>query len=369
MSAFDFFCIFDPKNRNSMIHYITEKDFVPEYVYQSQKGKNEIERGLYQIVYGVLLNKLNYNSIYDLIVRISKEQKYGVVKRFMLKAWRKEVDAIIKKLNALDIKDKKVIVFNPFTHYYKDVPYTKNRFELVIDIIDEILVNGDAQMEISKNPKYDYPIGCFEQFVGNYRLELEKNLIQENSNKIEYYRELIFDEMIRRGTTRLTKAPFWEREPKTGKLHIVVRQIKIAPSKYYKQPNKLFELDNYFEEYKLLKVGMKEETEISNSSNGSDDKVNDKEKTGILYYMLKELTQETNEKRWKKKAASLISYILSSLKADTVRRYIDQVGKLSKNDMGARFYETVDKVLGECGFTVPQEIKDGLPQKKHKQLD
>jgi hypothetical protein len=112
---------------------------------------------------------------------------------------------------------------------------------------------------------------------------------------------------------------------------------------------------------------MKEETEISNSSNGSDDKANDKEKTGILYYMLKELTQEPNEKRWKKKATSLISYILSSPKADTARRYIDLIANHS--EMGARFYETLDKVLGECGFTVPQEIKDGLPQKKHKQLD
>lgn len=352
-----------------MIHYITEKDFVPEYVYQSQKGKNEIERGLYQIVYGVLLNKLNYNSIYDLIVRISKEQKYGVVKRFMLKAWRKEVDAIIKKLTELDIKDKKVIVFNPFTHYYNDVPYTKNRFELVIDIIDEILVNGDAQMEISKNPQYDYPIDSIEQFVGNYRLELEKQLLNINSDKIQYYRELIFDEMIRRGMKTLIEAPFWERDPQTGELHIVVRQTTISPSIYYDQPEKLFELDNYFEEYQLLKVRMKVETEIPNSSKDPNDKTNNKEKTGILYYMLKELSQETNEKRWKTKAVSLISYVFALSKKDTARRYIDQIAKISENDMGSRFYETVDKVLGECGFSVPKEIKDGLPQKKHKQME
>ena len=352
-----------------MIHYITEKDFVPEYVYQSQKGKNEIERGLYQIVYGVLLNKLNYNSIYDLIVRISKEQKYGVVKRFMLKAWRKEVDAIIKKLTELDIKDKKVIVFNPFTHYYNDVPYTKNRFELVIDIIDEILVNGDAQMEISKNNQYDYPIDSIEQFVGNYRLELEKQLLNINSDKIQYYRELIFDEMIRRGMKTLIEAPFWERDPQTGELHIVVRQTTISPSIYYDQPEKLFELDNYFEEYQLLKVRMKVETEIPNSSKDPNDKTNNKEKTGILYYMLKELSQETNEKRWKTKAVSLISYVFALSKKDTARRYIDQIAKISENDMGSRFYETVDKVLGECGFSVPKEIKDGLPQKKHKQME
>lgn len=352
-----------------MIHYITEKDFVPEYVYQSQRGKNEIERGLYQIVYGVLLNQMNYNRIYDLIVRISKEQEFGVVKRFMLKAWRKEVDEIIKKLTVLDIKDKKVIVFNPFTHYYKDVPYTKNRFELVIDIIDEIMVNGDAQMEISKTPQYDYPIDCFEEFIGNYRLMLEKQLLEDNSQKIQYYRELIFDEMIRRGMNRLIEAPFWERDPQTGELHIVVRQATISPSIYYNQPEKLFELDNYFEEYKLLKVRMKVEAEISNFSNDSDDKANTKEKTGILYYMLKELTQETNEKRWKTKAVSLISYVFALSKKDTARRYIDQIAKISENDMGARFYETVDKVLGECGFSVPKDIKDGLPQKKHKQMD
>lgn len=352
-----------------MIHYITEKDFVPEYVYQSQRGKNEIERGLYQIVYGVLHSQMNYNRIYDLIVRISKEQKYGVVKRFMLKAWRKEVDAIIKKLNALDIKDKKVIVFNPFTHYYNDVPYTKNRFELVIDIIDEIMVNGDAQMEISKKPKYNYPIDCFEEFIGNYRLELEKQLLNINSDKIQYYRELIFDEMIRRGMKTLIEAPFWERDPQTGELHKVVRQTTISPSIYYDQPEKLFELDNYFEEYQLLKVRMKVETEIPNSFKDPNDKTNNKEKTGILYYMLKELTQETNEKRWKTKAVSLISYVFALSKKDTARRYIDQIAKISENDMGSRFYETVDKVLEECGFTVPQEIKDGLPQKKHKQMD
>ena len=358
-----------------MIRYITEKDFVPEYVYQSQRGKNEIERGLYQIVYGVLLNQMNYNCIYDLIVRISQEQKFVVVKRFMLKTWRKEVDEIIKKLTVLDIKDKDVIVFNPFTHYYHNVPYTKNRFELVIDIIDEIMVNGDAQMEISKKPQYDYPIDCFEEFIGNYRLEFEKQLLKENSDKIEYYRELIFDEMIRRGMKTLIKAPFWEQDPQTGEFHKVVREITISPSIYYKQPQRLFELGNYFEEYKLLKIKFEKDSEEENdgkSGNGSDRKVNAKEMAGIIYFMLKETFQDTFEKGDKKKLVEFVNCLLDLIvpdperKKDTARNYIDAFKRIPKEYQSQRFYSIVKDTLKQYNFGIPEAIKEATEiTKKH----
>ena len=54
----------------------------------------EIEDGLFQIVYGILQGGMKYNSVYDLMVRLSKEQKSDVVKRFKLLAWKVEIEAI-----------------------------------------------------------------------------------------------------------------------------------------------------------------------------------------------------------------------------------------------------------------------------------
>ena len=81
-----------------MVKFITEKEFVPAYVTRGSGWTNETEKGLYQIVYGVLQKYMFYEDIYDLVVRISKEQKNEYVKRFKLQVWLDEVRAIINRL-------------------------------------------------------------------------------------------------------------------------------------------------------------------------------------------------------------------------------------------------------------------------------
>lgn len=348
-----------------MIQFITEKEFVPDVITRCGTLKSEAEKGLYQIVYGVLQHYMSYDDIYDLVVRICKEQKNEVVKRFKLIEWKAAVNGIISKLEKLEKYGYDVMVYIPFTYYYDSLNGTLSRFEFVRFTIEEILARGDSQMEISSSPQYDYPVKALDLLFEDYRFKIGHKYTNDFVYDASYLNTLIHDELIRRGVKLVTESHFLKFDSKTYAPIYFDKTFEISPSEYYKHPEKFFDLNRFNDEHKLLKVKIEEQVADDLPDNDSEDKANAKEKTGILYYMLKELTQEANEKKWKTKAVSLISYVLALPKKDTARRYIDLVANLSKNDMGARFYETVDKVLGECGFSVPKEIKDGLPKKKH----
>ena len=362
-----------------MIHFITEKEFVPEVIYRCGTFKNEAERGLYQIVYGVLNHYMMYDDIYDLIVRICKEQKSEVVKRFKLIEWRDAVNSMITKLENLVKKYGDVMVYIPFTYYYDSLRGTLSRFEFVRFTLNEILAKGDGDMVSSSSPQDDYPLKALDLLIEDYRFDVVKNIkkglciIDEEEvfnelakEKASYYCELIHDELIRRGVKMVTERHC--HYDYVNDLHTEPYEItyEIFESKYYKYPEKFFELNGFNSKRKLLKVKLKDDVvyDKTNRDNAVDD-TNTQEKTGIIYYMLKDLNKETVEKHWNSKAAVIINYVLSLIgnkyEPDTPSRYIR---KIAKNDMGIKFYETVSDVLKKNGFIVPKEINEKLPKKQ-----
>lgn len=352
-----------------MIHFITEKEFVPEVIYRCGIIKNEAEKGLYQIVYGILQHYMMYDDIYDLVVRICKEQKSEVVKQFKLTEWRNAVNAIISKLETLEKNYGEAMVYIPFTYYYDSLRGTLSRFEFVRFTINEILANGDGQMQSTPSPQYDYPVEALDLLIEKYRFEVEHRRSDEFVYDASYLNTLVHDELIRRGVKVVTESHFHHYDSKTNDPVYYDKTFEISPSEYYKHPEKFFELNRFNANHKLLKVQLKEDAEDKSYDNEPDeDNTNAKEKVGILYYMLKELSQETTGKHWNTKAATIINYVLGLLgkdyKPDTSNRYIRSLSNLSKNDMGSKFYETVDEILKKNGFIVPKEIKERLPQKK-----
>ena len=361
--TFAFFCIFDPKIGSIMAHFITEKEFVPANISHGSGWTNETEKGLYQIVYGVLQHYMTYEDIYDLVVRISKEQENEYVKRFLLQAWLDEVKSIIDRIRKLGVRDNNLIVYIPFTYYLDYLNSTLGRFEFVRFTIEEIQSKGDSQMEISSSPQYDYPALALDLLIEEYRNEVMGKLSDEEGDKCSYYNELIDDELIRRGHN-LTEKYSFEYDSDTGMVSHTERKklTELSPSKNYKHPEKFFDLNRFNDKHKMLKVEIEEDSDEHHSDNTPGGKTNAKEKTGILYYMLKELTQETNEKKWKKKAVAVINHVLGDdYEPDTARRYL---ANISKNIFDSKFCETVDETLRQYGFSVPQEIKKGLPPKK-----
>lgn len=359
-----------------MIYYVTEKEFVPTYVSHLKIGINETEKGLYQIVYGVLQAKMTYDSIYDLIVRISKEQKSEVVKRYKLEAWRDEVKTIIENLKKLTVKDKKVMVSIPFLHYYKDIPFTLDRFEFVRFTIEEIIARGDSQMELSSNLQYEYPMRNLEELIEEYRKRFEEALPDEMLADMPYYNEIINDEMIRRGMTKIDR-PVLKPHPVTQELITVKMQEIIHPSQYYKQPERFFELENMFEKHKELNVQLEAESEDDLSGNDSENNVNAKEMAGIVYFMLKATFKEAFETGDKKKLVEFFNFVLDNLspkgkerKPDTARHYIGQFKRIPNAYQSQRFYDTVKEALKQYNFAIPEAIKEATEvSTKHRKLD
>ena len=350
--------------------YITEKYFVPERITRHLYNFNETEKGLYQIVYGILQYGIGYDEIYDLLVRLCKQQKSEVVKRFKLQAWKEEINAIINKLRMLDVKDKYVYVLVPFTDYSEDLRYTMNLFEFAMFTINEILDKGDAQMNIPSKPSYQYPqkditkliCGYYETFISNF-------FPDEKSPEYPYYRSLLFDELIRRGVTSVPQSLIkYVQDLDVDEDGVV----DLTPSEYYNQPAKFLELMDLDDEHKMLRVQpIQDEQDDANDRETTDRESSKKTyslgQAGVVYFMLNDISKETVEKRKKKKMVSLINYYLGNrYDDDTARSYVDRFRQITPKSHSLKFYETVKKTLKDYNFDIPDVVDEGIKKKSRE---
>lgn len=322
----------------------------------------EIEDGLFQIVYGILQGGMKYNSVYDLMVRLSKEQKSDVVKRFKLLAWKVEIEAILTKLRKFEVKDSLVYVVIPFTDYAEDVPYTMNLFQLALYTINEILERGDAEMTTTNNPRYTMPPKSIQYLLEeDFKDFMNNRLPEEMTPDKPYYRSLFFDEMIRRGMTYFKSDEGQEL-------------FELSPSPYFNQPEKFLDIMDmaYGEDWKKLKIKSESEefddsndTSVSNST--SDKKGYMLGTVGSVFFMLKDMSQEAVDKKNRKKLVALINYILDNKPDDdTARSYVDKLFGITAKSHAFKFYDKVQATLKKYGFEVPKVIKDGWKEKQNK---
>lgn len=336
------------------VRYITEKDFVPTNISHA-KRHTEIEDGLFQIVYGVMQGGMKYDSIYDLIVRLSKEQENVVVKRFKLLAWKVEVEAILTKLRKYEGNDFLIYVVIPFTEYVEDVPYTMNLFQLVLYTINEILKMGDSQMTTIPEPSYDMPPKSITNLIeDDYNDFMNNRLPEEMAPDKPYYRSLYLDEMIRRGMTNF----------KSDEGLVL---YELSPSPYFNQPEKLFDILDLAtgEDWKLLKTKSESE-ELDDSGNASGtNNTSDKNgymlgTVGTVFFMLKDMSKEAVDKKNRKKLVALMNYILDNKPDDdTARSYIDKLFGVTAKSHSFKFYNWVKNNLGRFGFEIPEVVKEG----------
>ena len=355
------------------IRYITDKDIVPERI-SHNIGHIQNDVGLFKIVYGVMQREMSYDNIYDLIVRLSKEQKSETVKRFNLLAWKVEVESILKKLKKYDVDNGEISVIIPFTGYNSSITYTINIFELVRFILNEILERGDEQMKVMDNPTYDVPPASIIQLIGNDFEAFRDHLPEQMEVDEPYYRDLYFDEMIRRGFTYYNssrKEIVFDEE--TNEIDNREGVYFLSPSKYYNKPEKFFDvldlaagLDAYTRSKPMS------DTEYIDASAGVSDSKPQKEgytlgAVGTVFFMLKDLSEEVVEKKNKKKIVTLINYILDNAPDDdTTRSYVDKLLSISPKSHTLKFYSKVQENLKKYGFAVPKVIKEGLETKRNE---
>lgn len=352
------------------IRYISEKDFIPMNITHARRH-NEVEDCLFQIVYGVM-QPVPIVVIYDLIVRLSKEQKFETVKRFMLSSWKVEVEAILTKLNSYDVENFRVVVIIPFNDYVEDVSHTMNRFQLVLFTINEILEKGDAQMTTLSEDLFSIESKSIQDLLGkSYKFCMESLLPEEITTKGQYYRCLFFDEMIRRGMTYF-KSDEVIVHPDTHEVISGKEMVRLTPSQYFNQPEKFFDVLLYSgtEEWKRLIIKSEsEEPGDSNKAPGSESTSGKKGYTlgvvGTVFFMLKDMSQEAVDKKNRKKLVALTNYILDNEPDDdTARSYVDKLFGITAKTHAFKFYDKVKTNLRKYGFEVPKVIKEGWENKQ-----
>lgn len=336
-----------------LVMYITDKDFVPHSLSHGWYLE-ENEKELYQIVYGVLNSKMTYDDVYDLVVRISKEQKSDVVKRFKLKALKDDVVIIIDKLKKIEKQDSDVGVVVPFGEdYYATIQDTISHFKLVVFTIDSILDQGDSDMEIPEKPSYSYPIGNMIDLMAKFLDRCMTDHMEDGEEQL-YWFEIIVDEIIRRGI---------HHTPQLGydlKFH--------RKSKYYNQPQLFIETVTTDKHMKVRE----DANDVSIPSNSPVKTGKVKEQARLIYFMLRSLSEETSEKKYKDKLVALINFVLlndayniKDAKNNKIRRYVDGFKKITSDSESHQFYQEIKEKLEEYGFDAPDFIKVGLSKTRH----
>ena len=337
--------------------YITDLDFVPtEYLrYHGGLYSNTLVKDYYQILYGILRENIMLDDVYDIVVRMSKKEPAGVVKRFKLMEWRKTNETIIRNLNKSNLKDCNVVVRIPFTNYEEDIATTINYFQLVTFTIDEILEKGDKELEVAETPNYEFPVKDMKQLMAdycdNYVITLrEKGYIREWVTKedgskelydeLGYWVDILLDEMYRRGITHFGE----------GK--------GARPSKYFSEPHR----------YKEAFIEKGKELEISEIENDDEpgkpiDTNNSKIKVAVMYYLLNNIAaiKQYNQHE----AIALINYAIGKpynvnapkreTNSNTVKRYLTKYRNNGLKEEKQEFIDAVRAKLAEYGFKLPDE--------------
>ena len=350
--------------------YITDTDFLPSEVTSQRIWSNDLDEDLYQITYGILRDDATLETVYDLIVRISKQQTIDTIKRFKLQSWKKSLESILKTLNKLNSKDHEVIVQIPFLGEGASIGEVISKFRLAVFTIDEILTNGDEKMSIEANPTYLFPIKTikelFDSYVDEYMEELLENgysvynQTTEGEDKVfdesSYWYVILLDEMHRRGIQSVGKA-------------------EITPSKYYNEPERykfaFIERESLLDTNKLVSSIHIDESFDPNSETN-------KLRTAVMFYMLDSFSPITDEN--KHQAIALMNYSIGkvyNIKApkketnnNNVRKYVSNLrnGQYLKSEK-IDFLENLRDRLLEYGFDVPEVINENIPSNNEKKAD
>ena len=336
---------------------ITDKDFVTPRYLSHRSHLEEPEKELYQIVYGVLHDKMTFDDICDLVVRVSKEMKNDLVKRFKLKTIKGNIELIIKKLRKYEDVDKFVIVTIPFTDDYEHpIDYTISQFQLVLFTINEILEKGDDHLMIAEKPNYTYPVKNMETLLVDFLDDYIDNVMSDffTDDELNYWIEIIVDEIIRRGFSIRPRG-----------LH---ENIPYQKSQYYGKPKLFFETVS---SGRQLKLKISDEPDNTVPANVGGKTVNVKEEARLIYFMLKCISQDAFETCNKKNLVKFINYLVGNSETvensakSNVWRYVNEFNKITSKSESHQFYKSMSDKLKEFGFDCPDVIKEGLENEGH----
>lgn len=339
--------------------YITDTDFLPtdrySYLYQLEDDReNNNQKELYQLIFGVLYHR-NIDDIYHLLMILSTQQVSPILRNVKLKQWKEELLHIISNLKKYKIRTYNVLVVLPYIwrNFKVNVDEVISYYQTAIDIIDEMQRMNDM-IGLQERGDFCYPLPDMRWFfweflvskiLPDYEGELEdlfdmndinihrKDMRNDGIFGIDY--EVLCDEMIRRKIGgNLEKSQYYNSEEKTYRKFYIEDEIPTAEFGISSVPTQPMVMD-----------------------------VSDKEKTAVIYYMLRnKVDKETIIKVCNYAIGKQYNKDTHKKNTNNVERYIRlyEKDKLDADSIAIKMVEKVAKVLADYEIEMPSNVSDFL---------
>ena len=328
---------------------ITDTDFIPREHYTLDAYEE-----IYRIEYELLYEKPNFNRTYGNVIRLVKEQTSPILRKSKLLMWEGEIKRSLKNLKSFVKTNVDIGVIIPFTNYEEPIEVTIQQFNFASIVLNE-LITCDNLMDIEKNNiEGNYKTPNIYELFSEYMINLQTNVYIDEET--DWYLEVCFDEMIRRGLVDSKKMN-----------EVGWNNVTFNRSQYYDNKDLFVELYTSKDE-KIDKFSI-DTLSINKSEEDIRMEDNKKVKCGVLYYALHEKVDEYTLTALTNYACNLIyNNKVKKKNTNSIEKYLRLYRKRDANpsafysdDLKPTVIEDVMKVLREYELEIPQTLSESQP--------
>lgn len=262
--------------------YITDTDFLPQELTHYHGGySDEMNDGLYQIVFRIFLSAGNLNHIYDQVIRIARGEGNATIRKFKLLSWKGSLEDIRKMLAKCKSKEYDVIVYIPYVGCLLSLATVESHIKLVIFTIDELLNSNPIPKPLFPDqPPVPDIKSLFESSYEDIYESLDEGKPSSDGllERTRYNHLIIQDEMYRRGIESIRHK---------GK------SFRIQPSKFYGN-NQLYKqlfIDNGLQHQQNAESLLPNASELPSASDNDSIQT----RAAVMYFMLNSFCRVTDE--------------------------------------------------------------------------
>ena len=324
---------------------ITDTDFIP------REHTLDAYSEIYQIEYELLYEEPNFDRTYNNVIRLVKEQTSPILRKSKLLMWEGEIKRSLKNLKGFVKTNVDVTVIIPFTNYEEPIEVTIQQFSFACIVLNELITCGNL-MDIEKeHVEGSCKTPNIYELFSEYMIDLQTNVYI--GEETDWYLDVCFDEMIRRGlvdSKKMNEAGW--------------NNVTFNRSRYYNNKDLFIELYTSKDE-KIDKFSIED---LSTYRSEEDIRVEDnkKVKCGILYYLLHDKVDEYTLTALTNYACNIIyNNKVKKKNTNSIEKYLRLYRKRDANpstfysdDLKPTVIEDVRKVLQEYELELPPTLNE-----------
>ena len=307
--------------------FIKDKEFLPEV-------KN-VSDDVYKLLYGIVRLR-NEKKIYDTVAIMCRQYPETPLRRAKIMTWKSEVSKSIQKLEALD--DSGRLIYIPYFEFVGSVAGILSLFNFTLCVLNEMY-------ELERIPEYRR--GTTRDSVLLY-YPTQKFVVLLR----EFGRKCVINKSVEGDVEAAIEKELEER----GLIESSNLQVKETYDEIF------------FEKESNITLSPIQQTNDNDDGEeeGEEGVINKKERTGFVYYALKEYFEEVNSKQWKK------DYVFGTLLATASFRITNGVlepegeFKTQNNNVYGKYVEDFrkKKLSQKTQAGILRLLNKFLPQKK-----